>query len=138
LIGIVELLLARGASPLISEGNYMDELPLSRVNQMMSVLKYEEPMENEGEFLNYEAVKQRLEEFDYPDTKKSSKRSYSGKICCPKCKWEALEEPLWMCTCGHEWDTFATGGVCPACNTKWKDTDCIACGKSSPHTKWYQ
>ncbi len=69
LIGIVELLLARGASPLISEGNYLDDLPLTRVNEMMAVLKYEEPMEEEGEFLNYEAVKHRLEEFDSPDTK---------------------------------------------------------------------
>lgn len=138
LIGIVELLLMRGASPLISEGNYLDELPLSRVYQMMSILKFEEPMEEEGEFLNYEAVKQRLEEFDYPETKKTGKRSHSGKICCPKCKWEAPEEPLWMCMCGHEWDTFSTGGVCPACNKKWKDTECISCGKTSPHSAWYQ
>jgi hypothetical protein len=27
-------------------------------------------------------------------------------------------------TCGHEWNTFDTGGVCPACVHQWTETQC--------------
>jgi hypothetical protein len=32
----------------------------------------------------------------------------------PLCGWSPRKEDLWFCTCGHEWNTFDTGGVCPA------------------------
>jgi len=59
------------------------------------------------------------------------------KICCPKCEWEPDGKPYWQCSCGHHWDTFSTGGRCPACKKVWEDTQCISCHKWSPHLDWY-
>jgi hypothetical protein len=36
-------------------------------------------------------------------------------IRCPLCGWLPCKEDKGFCTCGHEWNTFDTGGVCPAC-----------------------
>jgi len=36
-------------------------------------------------------------------------------IRCPLCGWSPRKEDLWSCSCGHVWNTFDTGGVCPAC-----------------------
>ena len=36
-------------------------------------------------------------------------------IRCPLCGWSPRKEDQWFCTCGNEWNTFDTGGVCPAC-----------------------
>ena len=35
------------------------------------------------------------------------------RIRCSLCGWSPRKEDLWFCTCGHEWNTFDTGGVCP-------------------------
>jgi hypothetical protein len=32
------------------------------------------------------------------------------RIRCPHCGWSPREDDLWSCTCGHEWNTFDTGG----------------------------
>lgn len=58
-------------------------------------------------------------------------------IYCPLC--ECTPEPghLWVCECGHEWDTFATRGVCPACERVYTETDCPSCYGSPPHEAWY-
>lgn len=37
------------------------------------------------------------------------------RIRCPLCGWYPRKEDLWGCSCGHAWNTFDTGGVCPAC-----------------------
>lgn len=37
----------------------------------------------------------------------------------------------------HSWNTFDTGGVCPACSKVWKMTDCLSCHDSFPHEDWY-
>ena len=37
------------------------------------------------------------------------------RIRCPLCGWSPRKDDVWSCTCGHEWNTFETGGVCPAC-----------------------
>ena len=58
-------------------------------------------------------------------------------IRCPHCGWQPGPQDLWSCACGHFWNTFDTGGVCPACLYQWKETQCLLCGKWSPHSDWY-
>ena len=40
------------------------------------------------------------------------------------------------------WNTFATGGRCPACKKVWEVTQCVVsaggCEKWSPHLDWYE
>ena len=66
----------------------------------------------------------------------------SIRIRCPKCNWEPDGKPYWQCSCGHVWDTFSTGGRCPACQKVWEDTKCPGhvggCDKWSPHLDWYE
>ena len=58
-------------------------------------------------------------------------------IRCPVCGWTPAAEDRWMCQCGHLWNTFDTGGVCPSCLLKWAFTCCLACHLWSPHSDWY-
>lgn len=58
-------------------------------------------------------------------------------IRCPKCGWKPRAEDCWCCDCGHRWNTFDTGGVCPGCQHQWKTTQCPQCGEWSPHSEWY-
>ena len=37
------------------------------------------------------------------------------RIRCPFCGWSPRKQDKWFCTCGFEWNTFDTGGVCPRC-----------------------
>ena len=59
------------------------------------------------------------------------------RIRCPLCGWSPRTEDKWFCNCGHEWNTFDTGGVCPACLHQWADTQCLSCSRWSPHSLWY-
>jgi len=59
------------------------------------------------------------------------------RIRCPLCGWSPREDDLWSCTCEHDWNTFDTGGVCPACLQRWTDTQCLSCARWSPHSDWY-
>jgi hypothetical protein len=43
-----------------------------------------------------------------------------------------------MCSCFHEWHTFDTGGVCPACGRLWVKTQCLRCTEWSLHVEWYE
>ena len=52
------------------------------------------------------------------DQGKSHKPS-GPRIRCPLCGWSPRKEDKWFCTCGHEWNTFDTGGICPACLHQW-------------------
>ena len=65
-------------------------------------------------------------------------RDPSGtRIRCPLCGWSPRKEDKWFCTCGYEWNTFDTGGVCPACLHQWAETQCLSCSRWSRHSDWY-
>lgn len=59
------------------------------------------------------------------------------RIRCPKCNWTPSAEDLWLCSCRHVWNTFDTGGVCPACLYQWRITMCLQCRQWSAHSDWY-
>ncbi len=64
--------------------------------------------------------------------------SPSGEsIRCPKCNWVPRRDDRWRCKCGHSWNTFETGGACPACRYQWDVTACLSCGEVSAHSDWY-
>src|ERR1019366_5214284 len=42
-------------------------------------------------------------------------RRKAPRIRCPLCGCSPRKDDRWSCTCGHIWNTFDTGGVCPAC-----------------------
>ena len=58
-------------------------------------------------------------------------------IRCPKCNWVPQRDHRWQCKCGHSWNTFETGGACPACSYQWSVTACLWCGETSAHSDWY-
>jgi len=59
------------------------------------------------------------------------------RIRCPRCGWSPRKESRWACSCGHVWNTFDTGGVCPECLHQWTSTQCLSCQCWSPHSDWY-
>jgi len=60
------------------------------------------------------------------------------RIRCPLCGWSPGKHDRWNCACGHAWNTFDTGGVCPACLHQWMQTQCLACHRWSLHSDWYE
>ena len=62
-----------------------------------------------------------------------------AEIYCPKCSWRPSATDRWCCNpeCGTVWNTFWTRGLCPGCGHQWVDTQCMGCGKWSPHESWY-
>jgi hypothetical protein len=67
---------------------------------------------------------------------KKPSESQPPRIRCPLCGWSPRKEDKWFCTCGDEWNTFDTGGVCPACLHQWRETQCLSCSGWSPQD-WY-
>src|SRR5947209_19324621 len=62
-------------------------------------------------------------------------RDPSGRrIRCPLCGWSPRKDDRWSCSCGHAWNTFDTGGVCPACLHQWTSTQCLSRAGWSPHS----
>jgi len=73
-----------------------------------------------------------------PETSESIADGTGGPfIRCPKCGWTPRPEDRWRCSCGHSWNTFDTGGVCPRCRYQWKITKCLRCKEWSAHSDWY-
>lgn len=64
-------------------------------------------------------------------------RKRTPRIRCPACAWEPRKEDEWACECLHSWHTFDTFGVCPACDRKWAETQCLKCHTWSWHREWY-
>ena len=60
-----------------------------------------------------------------------------SRVRCPKCAWEPSRGDLWMCFCLYAWHTFDTFGVCPACDQRHAETQCLQCHDWSPHPDWY-
>jgi hypothetical protein len=63
--------------------------------------------------------------------------SFGPRHPLPALRLVARKEDKWFCTCGYDWNTFDTGGVCPACLHQWAETQCLACSRWSPHSNWY-
>jgi hypothetical protein len=57
--------------------------------------------------------------------------SSGSRIRCPRCGWSPRKEDKWFCECGHSWNTFDTGGVCPECLHQWTETQCLSCSTGS-------
>lgn len=58
-------------------------------------------------------------------------------FACPSCKTAPPLGTLWRCgKCGNAFDTFATMGICPHCNTQFNMTQCLDCGTASPVSEW--
>ena len=77
-------------------------------------------------------------ELDDPAIRDTTHDTPGGRrIRCPKCAWEPRREDHWSCACLHVWNTFETGGVCPACQRQWLETQCPRCDGWSPHLAWY-
>ena len=77
-------------------------------------------------------------ELDDPDIRDTPDDDTGGaRIRCPRCAWQPGRHQKWTCACGHDWNTFETGGVCPACQRQWLETQCPRCDAWSPHLAWY-
>jgi len=73
------------------------------------------------------------------ELKDAGSKDPSGlRIRCPLCGWQPAKHDRWICRCRHVWNTFDTGGVCPACLYQWTITACLACWRFSPHSDWYE
>ena len=58
-------------------------------------------------------------------------------FACPSCKASPPVGPFWKCNqCGTQFDTFATGGVCPQCSTRFATTTCLDCRRQAPIAEW--
>jgi hypothetical protein len=60
-----------------------------------------------------------------------------GFVRCPACAWVPDLWARWSCDCGFMWNTFDTGGKCPACEFQWLETTCLECHRKSAHVAWY-
>ncbi len=59
-------------------------------------------------------------------------------FACPACREAPPLAALWRCShCRQNFDTFATGGVCPHCGARFDTTMCIYCFERRPLSQWY-
>ncbi|HKW29281.1 MAG TPA: site-2 protease family protein [Verrucomicrobiae bacterium] len=58
-------------------------------------------------------------------------------FACPNCQTAPPQGAFWLCgKCRNPFDTFATQGLCPNCNTQYSATSCPECGTLHPFSKW--
>jgi Zn-finger nucleic acid-binding protein len=76
-------------------------------------------------------------------TTKKNKAAKSSKAkpgvpghVCPSCKAIVTAKDRWVCTCGREWDAFATEAVCGDCHREWGRIRCPRCGVEAPLAGW--
>jgi Zn-dependent protease len=58
-------------------------------------------------------------------------------FACPTCKTAPPVGEFWKCgNCGQQFDTFATGAVCPQCGARYTVTRCLDCGSQHSISEW--
>lgn len=76
--------------------------------------------------------------FERPGSRFDAGTGFDGsRIKCPLCAWAPGKDDRWVCSCDFIWNTFDTGGRCPACDFQWAETMCLRCRQWSPHAEWY-
>ncbi len=56
---------------------------------------------------------------------------------CPSCRTAPPIGAYWRCgNCQQQFDTFATGGVCPHCGAQYSTTMCLDCREQRPMSDW--
>ncbi len=60
-----------------------------------------------------------------------------NSFSCPGCRVHPPRAALWTCgDCQEPFDTFETGGACPACERVFAGTACPDCGQAHPFEQW--
>lgn len=60
-----------------------------------------------------------------------------SKFACPVCHAAPPRGAYWLCShCRQTFDPFATGAVCPHCQTSFELTKCLDCGHSRALRSW--
>ena len=67
------------------------------------------------------AVKDDQSVVDREPDQEASLEPPGSQIRCPLCDWSPRKDDLWICDCGHIWNTIETG-VCPARLHRWTST----------------
>ncbi len=58
-------------------------------------------------------------------------------FACPTCGAAPPDKPIWLCDrCGHRFDAFAAGAMCPHCQNVLPAIACIDCGAKHPIERW--
>jgi Zn-dependent protease len=55
---------------------------------------------------------------------------------CPGCAASPPMADLFTCSCGMNFDAYATAGQCPACGSRAPSIPCIHCGETYPSQLW--
>jgi len=58
-------------------------------------------------------------------------------FACPSCRTAPPIGTYWRCgNCQQQFDTFASGGVCPHCGAQYPTTMCLDCREQRPMSEW--
>ena len=90
-----------------------------------------------------------LDRGDFELDRKLDLKPRRAKIRCPHCQWQPGRRASWTCSpagapeyfkggCGTSWNTFDTKGICPGCQHRWRNTQCLSCGRWARHEDWYE